>query len=488
MKKLVLVVIDAMKPSMLRRAMDEGRAPTLAGLASHGHLIEDCVAAFPSVTPVCAASIATGVRPDAHDIPAMNWWHRGEERYVEYGTSFGASRTFGIMQSLTDTVYNMNSQHLATDVPTVFERLDDAGVRTAGTTYLMYRGRYEHHPNQDTALARIASTMFNRPVFGPRELFYADLIASRRAPCRAQFGLPGVRDQHAGCVGEYLTERDLFDFLLFSLPDNDSISHRRGPAAQVSSIAHADTQLARLMEPAGGLEAFLEDHAVVVCSDHSQSAVADTIDLFDAFEGIGIRAALRSREGDQIAICPNSRAAQVYVLDPDRRARLLPKLERQLLAADGVDLIARMTGHPDGEASVRRRGAELRFAPRGEYVDRRGASWSVDGDLSVLGLSVEDGVLRSDDYPDALTRLWSALRCRTSGELLASASPGYEFRDWGGSAHVGGGSHGSLHRNDSHGTLLWAGLEEAKRDRDEWSLCDIVPMVARHFDVAVGSV
>ena len=40
--------------------------------------------------PVCAASIATGTGPDEHEIPAMNWWHRGEERYIEYGTSFGA--------------------------------------------------------------------------------------------------------------------------------------------------------------------------------------------------------------------------------------------------------------------------------------------------------------------------------------------------------------------------------------------------------------
>ena len=61
---------------------------------------------------------------------------------------------------------------------------------------------------------------------GPRELFYADLFASRRTGCRGQLGMPGVRDQHSGCVGAYLVEHDLFDFLLFSLPDNDAYSHR----------------------------------------------------------------------------------------------------------------------------------------------------------------------------------------------------------------------------------------------------------------------
>ncbi|HEY7076152.1 MAG TPA: alkaline phosphatase family protein, partial [Solirubrobacteraceae bacterium] len=134
MKKLVLAVVDAMKPAMLERAVTSGRAPALQRLIEEGEIVDDCVAAFPSVTPVCAASIATGAGPDEHEIPSMNWWHRGEERYVEYGTSFGASRAFGFRQSLTDTIYNMNLEHLSGGVRTVFERLDDAGVRTAGTT------------------------------------------------------------------------------------------------------------------------------------------------------------------------------------------------------------------------------------------------------------------------------------------------------------------------------------------------------------------
>ena len=159
----------------------------------------------------------------------MNWYHRGEGRYVEYGTSFRASQSFGLKQSLTDTIYNMNLEHLSKDVPTVFERLDDAGVRTAGTTYLMYRGRHRHEVSGDTALTRIASTVFRHAVYGPKELFYADIFASRKTPCRSQLGLPGVRDQHSGCVGEYMVEHDLFDFMLFSLPDNDTHSHKYGP-------------------------------------------------------------------------------------------------------------------------------------------------------------------------------------------------------------------------------------------------------------------
>ena len=69
-RKLVLAVIDAMKPAMLERAIATGRAPTLQLLMERGHYVDDCVAAFPSVTPVCAASIATGTGPGEHEIPA----------------------------------------------------------------------------------------------------------------------------------------------------------------------------------------------------------------------------------------------------------------------------------------------------------------------------------------------------------------------------------------------------------------------------------
>src|SRR5205814_131383 len=81
----------------------------------------------------------------------------------------------------------------------------------------------------------------------------------------------------------------------------------------------------------------------------------------------------------------------------------------------------------------------------------RGGSWSVTGEPDTLALSVEDGRVSSHSYPDALGRIWAALECPRSGDVLVSAGGGYEFVDWGGVAHVGGGSHGSLHRSDSLG-------------------------------------
>ena len=485
MKKLVLAVIDALKPEMLERAVEQGRAPALEEIMKRGTYVRECVSTFPSVTPVAAASIATGVMPADHHIPSMNWFHRGEHRYVEYGSSFEASRQFGLLRSLQDTVYNMNLAHLSRDVKTVFEHVQDAGMRTVGTTYLMYRGRTRHEASDEGMYPRLARfANFRHAVWGPDELFYADLFASRKTGCRGTLGMPGQRDQHTACVGAHCVENDLFDFMLFSLPDNDTYSHKRGPYAQVTSIASADRALERLMHSGGGPDEFLKDHAVLVMSDHSQIAVVDRVNLGSALADFDVLTPFDGRvEGKELAVCPSQRSAQVYVLDEDRRESVTREVARDLEGVEGVDLVVRRVD--EEEAAVWSSRGELRFGPGGDLIDARGCSWSVDGDLDTLGLDVADGRVGSGSYPDGLGRLWSALASPTTGDVLLSAGGGYEFVDWGGVAHVGGGSHGSLHRGDSLGALVTAGIEAP--EREQWSIADVTPTILDHFGITANT-
>ena len=479
-KKLVLAVIDSLKPDMLDLAIEEGRAPALAALRERGTYVRDCVSTFPSVTPVASAAIATGTGPGEHHIPSMNWYHRGEERYVEYGSSFQATRAFGVVRSLFDTVYNMNMAHLTRGRKTVFEHLDDAGLRTACTTWLIYRGRTRHEPSGASVYRRIAeAAQFRHPVYGARELFYADLFDSRETGCTSALGMPGQRDRHTGCVGAYLVEHDLFDFMLFSLPDNDTYSHKAGPDGQVRSIAEADRALERIMHVAGGVDEFLEKHAVIVMSDHSQTKVDARVNLADAFGGWRVLTPSDPAPTEaELAVCPAARSAMVYVLEEARRDELVPRVVEVLEGLEGVDLVVRREGEAAVVSSDR---GELSFRPGDQLTDARGAGWWVDGELDVLGLDSADGRVTSGEYPDGLGRLWSALECPHSGDVLASATLGFEFVDWGGSDHVGGGSHGSLHRDDSEGVLMLCGVDA--REREQWSLADVTPLVLDHFHV-----
>ena len=402
------------------------------------------------------------------------------KRQVEYGSSFPATRAFGVVRSLYDTVYNMNLAHLTRAHRTVFEHLDDAGFRTACTTYLIYRGRTRHDPSGASVYRRIAeAAQFRHSVYGARELFYADLFDSRDTGCTSALGMPGQRDRHTACVGAHLVEHDLFDFLLFSLPDNDTHSHTAGPDGQVRSIAEADRALERIMHVAGGAETFLEEHAVIVMSDHSQTAVDKGISLTEVLSGSRVLTPSDAAPTEaELAACPSARSAMVYALEEGRRDELVRVAANTLLEADGVELV--MT-RANGSARVRSEAGELRFEPGGDLADRRGRSWSLRGDEAVLKLTTSGGGVDSDTYPDALGRIWSALSCPHSGDVLASAALGYEFVDWGGADHVGGGSHGSLHRDDSEGVLLMCGIDPP--ERDQWSLTDVTPLVLEHFGV-----
>jgi hypothetical protein len=488
LKKLVLVMIDSLKPEMLERAVADGKAPMLAEVIRRGTRVKDGVSVFPSVTPAASASITTGRRVDAHGIPSINWYHRGERRYVEYGSSWPATRTFGVLRTINDIVYNMNFEHLSRSHPTFFETLDDAGVRTACTPFLIFRGRTRHELAVQGWIRRVArAAKFHHAVYGPAELFYGELFSSRNVECRPTLARPGTRDAYSGCVGEYLARYDLYDFLLFSLPDNDHYSHRRGPDATVTSIAWADSNIARLADGAGGVDRFFDSHAVIIMADHAQTNVEHGIGLPDAFdEWRVLRPGNPNPDSADIAVSPGGRSAMVYLLgDEEQRARRIGDVLERVKSLEGMDLVA---WKQDDEACVWSSRGELRFAPGSQVTDRRGELWDIDGSLDSLEGTASNGELRTPSYPDALGRVWAALGCDSVGDILISAAPGHEFVDWGGADHTGGGSHGSLGLEDSAVPLVFYGcgpdLDRSAANEREWSIADVAPVVLDHFGIS----
>jgi hypothetical protein len=504
MKKLVLAYVDSLRSDMLELAARNGDAPTFAKLLERGVLVPDCVSSFPSVTPVACAEMVTGTRADRHWISGMNWYHRLERRYVEYGSSFEATRAFGLFRALYDLVYNMNLAHLNQEAETVFERLDDAGLRTACTSFLIYRGRHRHEVSLDGLMRRAVDATrlkFRHATWGPAELFYGDLYASRPVPCKST-SIPGARDEYSACCAAELAAAGLYDFLLFSLPDNDQYSHRHGPEASVDSIANADRCFAKLVEAAGGLDGFLTDHALILMSDHAQTPVHRELPIAEQLgERWRVLQPSEDRPEDaELAVSPTARAANVYLLGNGSRPEQ-PGVREGLREMAGVDLVAHLVvdGAPllrdwpcqppqGAEAVVERGGAELRFRPGDAVGDLREGRWELDGDLADLDLEDEDGRAHSYEYPDALGRLWSALCAPQAGDFVISAELGYECVDWGGTSHVGGGSHGSLHRGDSLGPLLFCGCgPESPEQREQWALGDVAPIVLEHFGLESSS-
>ena len=488
-RKLCLIVVDSLRTDMLLRAVAEDLAPNFAALIERGTLIGDCVSAFPSVTPVACSEIATGASPERHHISGMNWYHRAEERYVEYGSSLEATRAFGLFKTLYDTVYNMNMAHLSHEVETVFERLGDAGVRTACTPFLVYRGRRRHELELEGVLRRVAlAANFRHAVWGPDELFYGELYASRRVPCKPTLARPGTRDAYSACVARELIDDDGYDFLLFSLPDNDHHTHTNGVGAMPNSIAHADHCFGEIVDAAGGMNAFCDAHAVILVADHAQTDVGSPVPIAAALSErwAVLEPNAQRPELAELAVSPTARAAGLYLLREDeRRGRKLTPLWSDLRGLEGVDLVARLSyaNGGDPEAIVESARGQLRFRPGSQVVDRRGMAWDLDGRLDVLGMEPMDGRLASEDYPDGLARLWSALRAPNAGDVLVSLAEGYECVDWGGVTHAGGASHGALAAGDSLGPLVLCGLDVAEEAREQWALRDVAGLVLQHFGI-----
>ncbi len=492
-RKLCLVVVDSLRADMLAHAVAEDLAPNFAALIDRGTLIPDCVSGFPSVTPVACSEIVTGAGPDRHHISGMNWYHRAERRYVEYGSSLEASRAFGLFRALYDTVYNLNMAHLSHEQETVFERLGDAGVRTACTPFLIYRGRRRHELGLEGLMRRVAlAANFRHAVWGPDELFYGELYASRRVPCKPTLARPGTRDAYSACVGRELFRDDGYDFLLFSLPDNDHHTHTHGVAAMRDSIAHADHCFGELVDAAGGIDAFCDAHAVILVADHAQTDVRAALPLTAALGERWVVLAPNAErpERAELAVSPTARAAAVYALGEERASgRRLSAVRAVLAQMEGVDFVARLSpdNGPRSEAIVESDRGELRFRPGSQIADQRGVRWDLEGAPDALGMKPADGRLSSGAYPDGMARLWSALRAPNAGDLLISLADGYECLDWGGASHVGGASHGALAAGDSLGPLILCGLERpAAEDRSQWALRDVASLVLEHFGLVAG--
>jgi Type I phosphodiesterase / nucleotide pyrophosphatase len=404
------------------------------------------------VTPVCLTSIATGAHPDVHHVPHLVWYHRGEGRLVEYGSSFPAMRAAGARRALQDAVFEMTRSHLAREATTVFEALEDAGFVTAAINFTCYRGRTRHAIRLPAVMRR---NRWFEAVDGPTRFFFFNLFESDAtgAPLAIRSRLRGSIDAYAAVVGRWLVTRDGFDFLVFYLPDFDYASHAVGPDAAVEALERADASLAELLRAAGGTEAFLERYAIVVCSDHGQTPVE---------HGAALGSSLTPAESSGVVVAASNRAGMVYLL-PDCRLDAR-RLAERLADEPSADVIL---FREDGVAVARRGGAEVRFAPEN-------GGWRCEGDRSVLD---------ARDYPNALERAWRALDCPNAGDVLVSAAPGHEFADLGGSHHAGGGSHGSLLAGDSTVPVIAAGLDGTAFANGDLNVTDIAPLVLDHFGV-----
>ena len=192
--------------------------------------------------------------------------------------------------------------------------------------------------------------------------------------------------------------------------------------------------------------------------------------------------------GAEVALSPAQRSAMIYALDLDQRDELVERVDRGRSRVRG-----RRPGHVALERHARRpsfaaAAASCASPPGGDLIDLRGERWSVEGELAALRAEIAGRALPVHRVPGRARR-GSGRRCtaRPRATSCCRRRPATSSSTGAAPTTSAAGSHGSLHRSDSLGALLWCGTGPDSRDaREQWSLRDVAPMVREHF--GLGSV
>lgn len=492
MKKAILFVIDSLHPIVLGRILAEGKAPALSFLAKHGKYLERTVSSFPTMTPVATSSMITGTWPDRHEVPGFVWYNEEIGQIVDYGATWQGVLKNGPEKVIRNLLLRLNAEHLASETPTLYEKLEASGFSTGNINLFMYRAAQQYRVKLPFWIALATGFRLNQEeIAGPSQLTLGQLIhppfsGRWTSYPRGILHRFGFNDSFSAKVAAQLVrEGQQPDLMVVYFPDNDKNSHLFGPLRTGLSLEHADQKVAAVLDEFGSWEKALEENVLIVTGDHSQSTVGlgkeYLIDLDQALKSFKrLKAREEAGEGNnkEIAICPNERMAFIYLLQ--RENEILPEIVGILVKDPRNAQIAwKVSEH---HYCVVQGGTEkqLFFARQGPYRDVYGQSWSLEGDLTVVDAQITGEQITFGKFPDAFTRLISALEARRSSRIVVSACSGYEYFAEGGPIHPGGGSHGSLEEEDSIVPLIVAGMPVSLENP---RIIDLYPLILEHFGI-----
>ena len=268
--RVVVIVFDGLRPDLVSDEL----TPNLAKFVRGGVQYAQARTVFPSLTRVCAASLATGAPPATHGIVGNSFYHPAvlPDRPIDLASIEEASL--------------LNAVGGAVTAPCFADVLAGAGKSfamatgcTAGATYLLapHAGAngqwvYSCHGPGASVTPQAVRTMDARfgsvQDHGPPQFEVIDRVTD-------------VFVEHILC------ERDP-DVALVWYPEPDTSAHFIGLAAEetLAVLRHCDAQFGRIVQAVGS-KATGERTLIIVASDHGQITVSDDIPLFDWLTAAG---------------------------------------------------------------------------------------------------------------------------------------------------------------------------------------------------------
>ncbi|GEL76223.1 alkaline phosphatase family protein [Tenuibacillus multivorans] len=459
-KPVILLNIDSLLADPLEKAIQKGKAPALKFLKENGNFTPNMVSSFPTMSVTIDSSLFTGTYTDQHQVPALNWYDENKREMVNYGTGFRETIRIGFSQSMRNMFHRLNNIDLSKNVKTIFEELDEYGHKGASINSFVYRGKQSHDLTVPKFVQAITNLDDKITTNAP---YYLSLgaFSSFRKPSFAPFMIGGNR-KFAGRELRYLIKNNLlpsFTFCIFQ--DMDVRVHFKRPY-DISGISKIDKEIQKTLNLYDSWEEAIDQNIWMVIGDNGQAPQGWNfndvlINLRKILKDYRIHKIQDSvTSSDQLVISVNQRMAYVYVLDKELP---ISRVVSDLRHDRRIDVIAWKEEAQNVVVSGSKEG-ELRFAPEGHVQDIYGQNWDLDGDLAVLDIDkMNQQKITYNDYPDVLARLHGALHSHSGRFIVINAKPGCEFIAQSTPYHLGGASHGSLHKQESSIPFLITGAD-----------------------------
>jgi hypothetical protein len=419
---LVILVADGARPDTLFAAMDAGQLPALAGLRASGSA-QTLTTVFPSVTGSAYTPFLMGLHPGEAGLPGLRWYDRARDatRWPAYSRSY----------------VGIGGLHADADLTREHRTLFELEPRSLGGFTYVGRGL--------DARRRIGSGW----AFGARMAwthFRGDLEGWMRF------------DRWLGeeFVRRIVAQQPRVAFLAH--PGIDKLSHRFGQEDSrvldaMRTVDHTVAALQRAFADAGRSD----ELEIWIVSDHGHEAVPKHDDLAGAIAamGLGVRAHPWAVSGRDVAVMVSGNAMAHLYLELERRTRpYWPALRArwsefrdELLARDSVDLVLAPLAADSCAVFARGRGDAEVTLRDGRYGYQRisGDPLGLGEDIAACSADESWDRCRDSAYPDALVQIIANTAAARSGDLILSASAGWDLRArWEPVLHTSG--HGALRR------------------------------------------
>ncbi len=432
-KRTLFYLVDGAHAEVLPELISKGELPNIRQIIEEG-TYRNATSCFPSTTGPAYLPFLTGYFPGTMGITGIRWFDKKEFKRTRWNKN--------AMRSYCGPEAAWFNTDMPADKPTLFELL--------GESYNLYNMITRNVPGEYDLGKKGKGLLYTRAHFFKRH-HPVDLQGHER-------------------IMQMLNTGKDFDFLFAVFPSVDWDSHyyHIRDKKTVESYKIVDDSL-------GEVRLFLEkkgwwnDTLFVLTSDHGLTPTHTHLDVADWMTAHDLKPVYypviwKSNPRSAVMISGNS-FGSIHLLDHEGDHVLT---ESEILKTMGAERLNELVNekaidfaiyrgdkfnsfivqNAAGKAVIEVEGQAFKYTPASSDPLRLKDEILANGHREVLEITFES------EYPDCLFQIYQLFQSRRAGDIVLSASEGYDLRDfWEYPEHKG--SHGSLHKSHMQVPLIY---------------------------------